>query len=256
MPAQQEVAGDQIRSLVQSSAERNTPIALTCRMDEAWRNYHSRFLGVRDGQLWVEYARASEGDPPPELTAGQLLGIAFKQRHHKYVFTARILAIADFHPLPEVTIRGLRLEWPTRMQKLQRRMFYRVTVPASQPIFAGLWRGTHDSVMETGTRIGGQVIDLSAGGVRVRLLENQAVPFQVGEALKIELRQRKDNVAGESIRADAIYRHTANDEFGVTVGLQLVGLTETAKGRATFNQLGQIIAAFQKNDRRHGGARY
>ena len=47
MAVQQPVVAEHIRDIIEISALRNTPLALTCRVDDTWQNYSTRFLGMR-----------------------------------------------------------------------------------------------------------------------------------------------------------------------------------------------------------------
>lgn len=256
MIAQREVPADQIRETVEVSAVRNTPIALTCRLDGAWQNFRSRFLGLRNEELWIEYACPEPGRAIPELLPGMKLGVAFKQRHHKYVFTSAIQAIADFQLSPGVKVRGLRIDWPGKMQRLQRRSFYRATVPMDQPVFCEMWQGGIGNEPQSDIRqklvFNGQLTDLSAGGMRVRLLGDRDPAFHVGDPVGLSLRFHG---MSEPIRVDGQFRHAAQDEFGTCLGIQFVGLTEIADSSKLFQTISRIVCEFQRIELRRSYAK-
>lgn len=256
MIAQREVPADQICETVEASAIRNTPIAVTCCLDGTWHNYRSRFLGLRGQELWIEYAAPESGQAIPELLPGMKLGLAFKQRHHKFVFTSPILAVADFQLSPDLKVRGLRIEWPRRMQRLQRRSFYRASIPADKPVFCEMWQGGLVGEPKGALReklvFNGQLVDLSAGGMRLRLVDQRDPAFHVGDAVGVILQSA---CLREPVRVDAQFRHAATDEFGLCLGLQFVGLNETSDGRKAFQAINQLVCDFQRIELRRQRSR-
>ena len=240
MAVQEQVTPDHIRDIVEAAAHRNTPIALTCRSNDSWQNYRGRFLGLREGQAWIESGTPSRGQASPELVVGCRVGVAFKQRHYKYVYSTEITAVTDFQMGPDVKIRGLGIAWPDDMRQLQRRLFKRVTVPDDRPVFAQFWEGglahePQDALRQKLTYTG-QVLDLSAGGFRLRMFGGDP-GFQCGTAIGAEI---KTDGMGRSIKVDAQFRHAVSDEFGVMLGMQLMGLGETNEGRETLDHIARL----------------
>lgn len=254
MSVQEKVSKDRIRDIVEVAALRNTPIALTCRLHDTWQNFRSQYLGLRGGRLWVEYPQPSKGSVFPEVTAGCRLGVAFKQRHHKYVFSSAVEEVKEFRLSPDVTVRGLSIGLPQEMYQLQRRMFHRVDVPDDRKMFVRFWQGglMYEPLehLRQSLEFTGQVVDLSAGGFRVRMLSPQTPPFDPGDPVGAEL-----TVEGMEtpIHVDCQFRHADMDEFGVTLGMQMVGLTETPEGRKSLQRLSRIILDFQRGSRGSAG---
>ncbi len=251
MAVQQEISADEIHQIVETAAHRNAPIALTCRKAGTWQSYRSRFLGLRGGQVWVEYGTVGSGQESPEFAEGQRVGIAFKQRHFKYVFSTDISAVREFYLDAGRKITGLRLAWPTDMHQLQRRIFNRVDVPDDCQIFAHFWEGglEHEPTEPLREKLihFGQLTDLSGGGFRIRLLSATDPGFQSGSAIGADL-----HIDGEPsvIKVDAQYRHVDIDEFGITLGMKLLGLTETSEGRKKLSKINKLLRRFQRPRRR------
>ncbi len=249
MVVQHPVASERIRDILEISALRTTPLAVTCRVDQTWQTFGSRFLGLREGKLWIESPQPPAGDdrPAPVLAAGQKLGVAFKQRHHKYVFTTTLIRTAAFRLTPQATVQGLNLAWPERMRQLQRRVFHRIEVPQHRRVFVELWEGGLEQEPSQPLRdkliLHGHLVDLSIGGFQLRLLGHADPRLAVGTPLGATLL----NADGDGpIKLDCQFRHTNADEFSTTLGVQIVGLNETAAGRRTLERLGRIIRGFQR----------
>ncbi|MFW6153995.1 MAG: PilZ domain-containing protein [Planctomycetota bacterium] len=250
MAVQHPVVSERIRDILEISALRNTPLALTCRVDRTWQTFRSRFLGLREGKLWIEYPQAPAGDErsAPTLATDQKVGIAFKQRHHKYVFTTGVAQVAACRLTPETTVRALRLTWPQRMRQLQRRVFHRVEVPQDRRVFVDLWEGGVEQEPPVALRdkllLHGHLVDLSIGGFQLRLLGDADPRFRVGTPLGAALLNAD---GAKPIKLDCQFRHTNADEFSTTLGVQIVGLNETAAGRKTLERLGRVIRGFQRD---------
>ena len=244
MAVQEHVGVDRIREIVETAAHHNAPIVLSCRQDSTWRNYPSRFLGLRDGRVWVECAVLGSGQDPPQLRVGQKIGVAFKQRHYKHAYCTDITAITDFQVGSAGRIRGLCISWPTKMHRFQRRIFQRVEVPASLRLFVHFWEGglgrEPPDLLRDRLTYCGQLVDLSGGGFRTRLLSAVDPGFRCGDSLGAAL-----IVDGQTpgIKVDAQFRHAETDEYGVMLGVQMMGMIETEQGR---DALGQIVRIMQK----------
>jgi len=246
MAVQQPVAAERMRDIIEISALRNAPLALTCRVQDTWQSFRSRFLGMRSGQVWLEYP-ANEGQPLPELVIGQKVGVAFKQRHHKFVFSSAVRQTADFKLGAKNTIRGVSIAWPASMHQMQRRVFHRVDVPHDQQVFVGFWEGglAQEPCAELAAKLtyNGQLVDLSIGGFQVRLLGDIDPRFRNGTPIGAALNTGEGQPA---IKLDCQFRHANADEFGTTLGMQIVGLNETARGRKAMEHLGEMIRGFQR----------
>ncbi len=251
MAQQQEVDADIIEHVVKAAASRNSPVALTVRHDELWQSYRSRFLGLRGNQVWIEFATPNSPRALPPLEVGQKVGITFKQRHYKFVFTTILVEMAEFTPAPDVCVHGMQIAWPHRMFQLQRRMFQRVDVPGHRWAFVHFWEGGLGQEPQEELRdkltYTGQLVDISAGGFRVRMLGTSDPGFQTGDPLGCKLTVQGLN---GNLRADGMFRHTTTDEFGVTLGIQFLGLTETSEGRVTLDQIARLLRDFHNAHRR------
>ncbi len=168
MPMQEPVTPQQAKEIIKPAALRLTPAALTCRLDETWQAYRSRFLGLQQEQLLLEYGQAQAGQPKPQFATAQKLGVAFKWHNRKYIFSATISDIRGLELANEGRVKAMFVQWPQEVFRLQRRAFIRVKVPASQFVRARMWDGglvamergldDHEEIYLA------HVLDLSAGG--------------------------------------------------------------------------------------------
>jgi c-di-GMP-binding flagellar brake protein YcgR len=257
MAVQEKVAAEEMMKIVQVAALRNTPIAVTSRVGETWQSYRSRFLGLREGDVWIaKLSAAVPGQSTTELDAGRRIGVAFKQGHYKYVYSSEVLPAGEQHPILGGKTPGIRVAWPTDMLQFQRRMFERALVPSGRRAFVTFWEGGLIREPQTQVRdkltYHGQLVDLSAGGFRVRLLAGADPGFRTGDPLGAEI--VIDGQAAQ-IRVDVQFRHSMPDEFGVTLGMQLMGLAESDDGRKVLGRISQFVQEFQRANRRGNKAR-
>jgi c-di-GMP-binding flagellar brake protein YcgR len=244
MSMQERVPVRQLREILEPAAERLTPAALTCLLQETWQTYRSRFLGLRQDCMWLEYGHGEAAQLAPQFAAAQRIGVAFKWRNRKYVFSTLIDEVSDLDVEEQGSLRALRVAWPDEMHRLERRAFFRINVPRARPVQVRFWKGglvaQPAAERGRGTIYEGEVIDLSAGGLSATLASPAVMALETGFVMGVELR-----TAGMSpLRMDAQFRHAKSESGGCTVGLQMMGLTETPAGRETLERISQLMREF------------
>ena len=227
--------------------DRATPVALSCRIGTRWLSCHTRILRLAGEKLWLEYP-SSDHELIPEITVGLSIGLSFKIKHHKHVFSAAVEAMGQFQLVLGAQVRALCVPKPLVMQRIQRRAYHRVDVPRNRSVLATFWRGgladpPGDSAT-SGLVWEGWVTNISAGGFQVRTASQGAPPLEVNDivGVRIDLGQEY-----EAIQTEAQFRQSSRDERGVTLlAFQFVGLNETVGGRETLHRLGRIVCEFQR----------
>jgi c-di-GMP-binding flagellar brake protein YcgR len=246
---QELVLPQQIKEIVKSAAIRLTPAALTCRLRDTWQTYRSRFLGLRQEQIFLEYGHGEDGQVRPQFSARQRIGVAFKWHNRKYVFSTAIREINEVELEGQGPLKAMLIQWPDEMFRLQRRAFLRATVPPGRSINASFWAGGLTAVAngrQAEPMYRGQVLDLSAGGLSVRLGSAPQPPLKLGAVLGVRL---EVDEGGGPLEMDAQFRHSQEDPSGPNIGIQIMGLTETPEGRSTLERLAQIIRHLSRGPR-------
>lgn len=243
------MAAGQLREILEPAALRLTPAALTCMLQDTWQTYRSRFLGLRDSRMWLEYGRGESAQLAPQFAAAQRIGVAFKWRNRKYVFSTVVDEVGELDVLAEGQFRALRVAWPDEMHRLERRAFFRVNVPPARRMQVRFWKGgmIAQPAAERGreTVYEGQILDLSAGGFSARLPSSGVPPLETGFVMGVELKMQ----GCRPLRMDAQFRHAVPDGQGATVGMQMMGLTETPAGRETLEKIAQLMRDFLRGPR-------
>jgi c-di-GMP-binding flagellar brake protein YcgR len=231
-------------ALIREAAARRFPAVVNCKAADGWASFPSRMLGVDRDRQHVILEYPGEFDRcPPEIVNGQSVCVSFRHGHKKCFFSAMAVGPCRFSLGAEMDMPALRLQWPSSMHELQRRLYNRSPVPEGLEIAVTLW-STAGSEPD-GPRIHhGTLVDLSAGGVSVTLPSNED-PGWPGDAPVIcSFASVPD---GAPIQASTRLRHRHEAEGrGVQLGLQFVGLAASAQGRAILDRVIRLAARFHR----------
>lgn len=253
MPTLQELTVEQINEAMEGAVQKHLPLTLTAESENRWVNLRSRAIALSAEHLIIEPPTMDDGMTPYELALAEKVGISFKLKHHKHIFSARVAGTATV-PLEDATeAAGVRICCPTRMHRLQRRAYIRADVPANRIVRASIWLGGRESE-PAGTTAdrpvwSGQVKNISAGGFAMRTSKHAAATLDVNDIVGVRM---AFGAARETIYADAQFRHAEDDGDMVLMGLQFIGLTQSREGLATLQFISAKVGEFQRAD--HGVA--
>lgn len=247
MAVLQELGAGQINELIQAAGQRNVPMIVTIRSENTWANLHSRALSIRGSHLLLEMPVPEEGAIPHEFVPAERIGVSFKLKHHKHIFAGTVAGQERVKTADGTEIPALAIVMPTRMQRLQRRAYIRVDVPANRVVRASFWLGGCDSE-PAGTSPEhpvwyGRVMNISAGGFQLETDQASSEHLEPGDKVGMRL---VFGASGETIYADAQFRH--KDEVGLQrlLGFQFLGLTETPEGRVVLQVISAKVSEFQR----------
>ena len=246
MATLQELNHQQMNEAIRAGAERNVPATVTIRADESWRNLQSRLITLRDEHLLITMPRGDTGRWSHSFSPADKIGLSFKLKHHKHIFSATVAGTAhDDGAEPSEPM--LSLCWPTRMHRLQRRVFLRVDVPENRIVRASFWLGGSEAE-PAGTSPdrpvwSGRVSNLSAGGFQVFTDPEAARALEVGEPLGVRL---VFGAGRDTVYADAQFRHVEHRGEQTLAGFQFLGLAHSSKGRQALQVITTKVSQFQK----------
>ena len=248
MPIVQSLSKKQMAESLQQAISRQIPVLLTCQIDGAWRTLRTRIIGADAGGLWIAQPTCVE-EQPPELSAGQQLGLSFKFKHHKHILNAAIESVGPL-AVSDDEVEAIRVRAPRRMQRVQRRAYHRVDVPQNRSVLVTFWLGGKDGAEGEGALTWeGWVTNISAGGFQVRIASHGGPGLEVGDlvGVRVELGQEY-----EPITADAQFRQETVDDRGISLqGFQFVGLNETSAGQEVLHRVGSVVCEFQRYQNHH-----
>ena len=237
----------QIDEAVAGATERRLPVTLTIRVDDNWRILYSRCLGLREEHLLIEPPKAEGEHPPHEFKAADRIGVSFKFKHHKHIFSATVAGTENVRLDDGTEVEALSLCVPTQMKRLQRRAFTRAAVPAGRIVRASFWTGglqAEPRRSSTETPVwSGKVVNISAGGVQVSCSGTVAETLDLGETVGMHV---SFGVSEEAVSCDAQFRHVETVEGEELLGFQFVGLDQTPKGHEALQQISSWTAHFER----------
>jgi len=240
----------QIDEAVRSALERRVPVAITFQSDKSWWSVHSRIVHIQDAHILLEFPRTQDGQAVPALQPADRAGVSFKLKHHKHIFTATVVGVEEaVAPEDGQPIRVLRICGPTKMLRLQRRMFQRVDVPANRIVRAAFWMGgcANEPAGTSPERPvwSGRVVNLSAGGFQVATSDQVGASLEVGDNVGVRI---AFGAANETVYSDAQFRHLEVVNGQRQLGFQFVGLAHTTEGRDALQLIGSKVAQFQREN--------
>jgi c-di-GMP-binding flagellar brake protein YcgR len=238
---------EQINELIGEAVEKQIPAMVTVGSENQWENLHTRVLSVRGSHLLLEFPVADEGHAPWEFVPAERIGINFKLRHHKHIFSATVVGLDEVLIEGDVRVPALVVVLPTRMQRLGRRAFNRVDVPENRIVRVSFWLGGRDAEptanMPENPVWTGLVNNLSAGGLQIEVDQKVTHIVEPGDVLGVRI---SFGAAENTIYADALFRHAQPAQEGkVYMGLQFLGLTESPQGLATLQFISSKVNEFE-----------
>lgn len=248
MSSLQELSIRQITEAAVAAVGRHIPITISIRVDQNWTTLQSRVLELKDNHLLLEIPPMEIGIPPHEFVPGEKLGFSFKLKHHKHIFTASVAGFAPVTLESGATINTVSICLPTGMQRLQRRAFFRAPVPANRIVRAAFWLGGCEAEPKGTSPLmpvwSGRVTNLSAGGFQL-IGPMEATSFlEVGDTAGVRLSFGVSS--GETVYADAQFRHLLAQDHQAVMGFQFVGLAYTNKGRDALKIISLKVSEFQQ----------
>jgi hypothetical protein len=243
----QQLDNRQINEVLAAAVAKTVPLTLTRRQGEGWCSLHSRLLATQGEHLLVEMPTLLHGLSIEEITPAEKLGISFKLKHHKHLFTGTVVGVQRWALPGGEDIEALCICSPTKMQRLQRRAYQRVEVPAGRIVRAAFWLGGREAE-PTGGNLerpvwSGRINNISAGGFQLITGIEAMDVIDAGDTMGVRV---SFGTAEEAIFADAQLRHVEIAGEQVLLGFQFVGLGQTSEGRETLALISEKVAEMQR----------
>jgi len=217
---------------------------LTVQDGGEWQTFKSRFL-ERDprGRFFVLDYQSVDDRPLPKVIPGQYLGVSLRHKSRKLLFATVVEAKGRFHLDAEHTIPAIRYRWPDSVTELQRRAYYRTTVPPGMNLLVHLWpgglRARFQAQSDTLQVVTGHLADLSCGGALVRLPQSALPGWTEQQTLGVEMQLPDER---PPILLDVHFRGMRRDESGrPAAAIQFVGLELAVDGRVLLQRLASAV---------------
>lgn len=247
--ATQTIARERHHQILEGAARGEQQLVLTHNSNDGWRTYKAVFASGQAPAkgILVKVTSTENGAErkPPE--PGDVLGATFRIGHKKCMFSTVLVSIQGKTEDSLWTIRR-----PEQLQQLQRRAYERAAPPLGTVIAVRFWREVagDNAVVDTRNVRHGQLEDISAGGMRIKVADSKDVQLDRTYRCAFTLRPGKP-----SLVLDAVLRHReAADQGRSSLGFQFVGMETTQDGLHLLDRLVRVVNHFQRSYSRESNA--
>lgn len=256
--------GHESQAVLQTVVDNHAPAIMSYLSKDKWHVAKVLMKQLAGERLYVEGFHATKKPHPLNIRVDQPVGVNFKHAYGKFVFDTTVVGL---EPSSDATSGGtIVLALPHRIGVVQRRSYFRVSVPESLRVNVVLW---HRTVNRTGKTEGdhkyyeGRLTDISAGGVQL------AVPLNSGGGDALIAKEtdfHKGQFVGMRftpmpyempLMFNAQIRNVlpTADHQSLSLGLQIVGLEASDEGRQTLARLAAVVDRYyQMNQSEEGRA--
>lgn len=233
---------EQRLNILCSSVERRLRLVVTYRLDGCWRSCKGQFQSpLERGKTFtalMEMGDSRSAAPKP----GDTVGVSFRVGHKKCMFSTTLRTVKSISGEQHFTFA-----WPTQLQQLQRRAYERALPPPGNVVAVRFWRADSGTAADQRDVKHGQLEDLSAGGMRIKVAPLIDVEMDIAYQCVFAPR-----AGAPPILVEATLRHReAGDQGRVSLGFQFIGLETTAEGQRLLDRLARIVSQFQRSQPRH-----
>lgn len=231
------LAEDRREQILIDSIQGKCQAIVTHRGLNGWRTFKSCFAsGSRTAN--VVHLVLREVLDRQVVRVGDTLGVTFRVGHSKCMFSGAVLSLLS-------TEDGLRvsLPWPADVQRLQRRAYQRTVPPRSQVIAVRFWRTSVNSSAAREPEVKyGQLEDLSAGGIRLRVTDPENLELDVPYRCSFSPRPGAPALVLEA----TLRHHEAAANGKASLGFQFLGLETSAEGQRALARLARVVQSFHQ----------
>ncbi len=233
---------EQRQNILCASVEKRLRLVVTHRHDGCWRAHKGQFQMPFDRgrgfvALMEEDTHAGASGPRP----GDTVGVSFRVGHKKCMFSTTLRSIDNangechFH-----------FSWPAQMQQLQRRVYERVCPPPGNVVAVRFWRADTDNNPDKREVKHGQLEDLSAGGMRIKVAG--LIDVETDAAYQCVFAPR---AGAPPLMLEATLRHReVGDQGRASLGFQFIGFETSPEGQKVLERLARIVGQFQRSQPR------
>jgi len=239
------LSGNDLYNILYNSAYTHKNGIMTYLNGGKWQVVKIGFVRC-NGQFMVVEILSGGLDLSSKLRINQPVGISFQVDFDKYIFESVICGVEN--PVSDTENERILLQLPERMQKIHRRAYQRQPVPGELNVKILFWhRGFLDkiSVVPVDHYWQGQLLDLSAGGVRVGIEIDKKDCFTISQVVGLQftpLYYQKPILAEGHIR----YITEDSDKQTLYLGIEFLGLEVSVDGRAILQRLLDTVKEYQK----------
>jgi len=254
--------------ILQIAIENKISAIMSYLSKEKWHVAKVVLADLVGDRLSVESEAANKRQRPINIRVGQPVGISFKYEYGKFVFDTSVVGLEPSRG-PEGHREGggtIVLAAPDKIEVVQRRSYFRVSVPESLKVQVLLWHRSgkreernriQDTAEEMRNCCHGRLIDISAGGAQVVVPQQNLSSPEQGADLAAALAAgfKKGQFVGmrftplpyeTPLMLSAQIRNVlpTADGQNASLGLQIVGLEASPEGREVLTRLIGVVERY------------
>jgi c-di-GMP-binding flagellar brake protein YcgR len=244
MTNRKNVAGADCHLILEKAIAKRSPLTITTHQYDQWQVYKSNFIALGNNRLLLAPPVLDTHDGHMEPSQGQELAITFKQGYYKNIFTTRAIAQERYEIDPGIFMPVVAVMVPDQLEKIQRRAYTRALVPENERIPVTFQRVSSQSNKSAETWQG-QLTDLSAGGLGVRIDRGKIASLSEGDQLELRFVPMANQ---NELLVHVRFRHASDSEQPdqALLGFQLIGQEMNEKGRNTLRRIGRVVHLYQR----------
>ena len=259
------------REILQTAVNKKVPAIMSYLSKGKWHVAKVLLTELGADRFSIESTHVEKKPHPINVQMDQPVGISFKYEYGKFVFDTTVV---DLGPSSDSTRLGrggtIILAVPDRVEVVQRRSYFRVSVPQSLKVNAVLWhrsqkdlpeRQTSDMTSHIHKYYQGRLADISAGGVQVVVDAGQ----EPTSASSVEPDLKKGQFVGlrftplpyeMPLMFNAQIRNIlpTADNKSICLGLQIVGLESSREGRQVLSRLVGVVERYYRMNQSGSGS--
>lgn len=234
--------GAEPRELLQGVIDQQIPAIMSYLSRGKWHVAKIQFVSLGANKVNVQVQR-DQRPHPVNIALNQPVGVSLKCRFGKVVFDTSVIG---FEACSNSAGGQIVLAIPCKVETVQRRAYFRVTVPKSMKVNATLWH-RHQNV--NGQRKAPdkywqcRLVDISAGGLQLAIDNSTGPDFHKGQFVTMQftpLPYERPIIFSAQIRNILPTADTSR----TCLGLQIVGLEASPEGRETLQRLCDIVERY------------
>jgi len=229
---------EQLIQFLAEATQDNADIVLSFTRKGKWRLYHTQIVGFNDEGITLK-----GGCNIDELTIYQPVGICSQIGRFKYLFQTSVQSVEESEKGYKIV-----LEFPEKVEQIQRRAFERQTVPSELKVKCLFWhRGYLDeSETEPSEQYWqGRLLNLSAGGAQIAVDMDLKNYFRESQLVCVQFTPMSYQ-RPLLLEAHVKYLVEQSDHCQFLVGVEFLGLEAGPEGREVLHRLVRVIQEYEK----------
>lgn len=231
------------RNILTDLIEQKLPAIMSYASKNRWHASKVVLSDIGANILKVEIVPQAK-QHPMNINIAQSVGMSIKHKYGKLIFETTIIGL---EPSKNSSSGGiLQLAIPDIIETIEKRSYFRVKVPESQKVDVSIWNSTganDNSHKEFKSCRHGILVDISAGGVQVVIDSEDTSNFNLGKFVKMQF---VPDASEKPLKFNTRIRNIipTADETNICLGLQIVGLEASPKGRKMLQRLVDVVERY------------